>query len=174
MLDYQYLSEKMRAGTYQRAAPFPHIMIEDFLAPAVVSALLPYFPEPVVRSGQEDRSADTSDGVPAQFRKRWISRESAVHIAIRRLYWELNSDPFIRLLEEMSGIEGLLPDPHLLGGGIHQTSAGGFLRVHADFNRHPDLGLDRRLNFGWKGSTTVGAFGGGSRPAIESALFPGN
>ena len=146
MLDYQYLGDKMQAASYREAAPFPHIVVDNFLAPELVRALLPHFPEPVLRSGQEDRSADTSDGVPAQFRKRWISRESAVHIAIRRLYWELNAGPFIRLLEEMSGIEGLLPDPHLLGGGIHQTSAGGFLRVHADFNRHPDLDLDRRLN----------------------------
>ena len=146
MLDYRYLAEVMQAETYQSAAPFPHIMIDNFLAPELVSALLPHFPEPVVRSGQEDRSADTNDGVPAQFRKRWISREGAVPVAIRRLYWELNSGPFIRLLEKMSGIAGLLPDPHLLGGGIHQTSSGGFLRVHADFNRHPELGLDRRLN----------------------------
>ena len=29
---------------------------------------------------------------------------------------------------------------------MHQTEAGGFLRVHADFNRHPNFGLDRRMN----------------------------
>jgi Rps23 Pro-64 3,4-dihydroxylase Tpa1-like proline 4-hydroxylase len=46
----------------------------------------------------------------------------------------------------LTGIEGLLPDPHMQGGGIHQIHRGGFLRVHADFNKHPKFGLDRRLN----------------------------
>lgn len=148
LLDYQYLGNLMPKARqrYQTADPFPHIMIDDFLAPALVGALLPHFPQAVIKPGQEDRSADTTDGAPAQFRKRWVSRESAVDIAIRRLYWELNSGAFIKLLEQMTGIENLLPDPYLLGGGVHQTMPGGFLRVHADFNRHPELDLDRRLN----------------------------
>jgi Rps23 Pro-64 3,4-dihydroxylase Tpa1-like proline 4-hydroxylase len=145
-LDYPQLKLAMDAARYQHAEPFPHIVIEDFLRAEYVQALLPHFPVPKVRSGQEDRSADMADGKPAQFRKRWISREHAVDVAIRRLYWELNASPFVRLLESMTGIDGLLPDPYLLGGGIHQTEAGGFLRVHADFNRHPKLNLDRRLN----------------------------
>jgi hypothetical protein len=146
MLDYQRLARDMDPELYQQAEPFPHIVLDDFLAPDCVRALLPHFPEPRVRSGQEDRSADTGDGKPAQFRKRWVSREQAVHLSIRRVYWELNAAPFISLLEKMTGIDDLLPDPFLLGGGIHQTESGGFLRVHADFNRHPKLNLDRRLN----------------------------
>ena len=64
----------------------------------------------------------------------------------RRLYWELNSNPFVGLLEKITGIAGLLADPHLAGGGVYNTSPGGYLRVHADFNKHPQYGLDRRLN----------------------------
>ena len=148
VLDYAYLQQAMadRAADYRNADPFPNIVIDNFLGAAVIETLLPHFPEPEVRAGQEDRSADMGDGAPAQFRKRWISREHAVDISLRRLYWELNSAPFIRLLEQMAGIDNLIPDPYLLGGGIHQTEPGGFLRVHADFNKHPKLGLDRRLN----------------------------
>jgi Rps23 Pro-64 3,4-dihydroxylase Tpa1-like proline 4-hydroxylase len=148
MLDYAHLRTQMldRAEQYRTAEPFPHIVIDDFLSREVVQALIPRFPPPKIKPGQEDRSADMSDGAPAQYRKRWVSREQGVDIAFRRLYWELNSGPFIELLESMTGIECLLPDPHMLGGGVHQTEAGGFLRVHADFNRHPHFGLDRRLN----------------------------
>ncbi len=46
----------------------------------------------------------------------------------------------------MTGIEGLIADPHFEGGGLHQIERGGHLKVHADFNRHPHTQLDRRLN----------------------------
>jgi Rps23 Pro-64 3,4-dihydroxylase Tpa1-like proline 4-hydroxylase len=39
-----------------------------------------------------------------------------------------------------------VPDPYMFGGGLHFTDSGGKLAVHADFNRHPKLNLDRRLN----------------------------
>lgn len=148
VLNYEQLEQAMIGGAsaYRSADPFPHIVIDDFLTPELVSQFAALFPKPRVKPGQEDRSADTADGVPAQFRKRWVSREMGVDIAFRRLYWELNAGPFVSLLEGMSGINHILPDPHLLGGGVHQTEAGGFLRIHADFNRHPAFGLDRRLN----------------------------
>ena len=49
-------------------------------------------------------------------------------------------------LEALTGIDGLIPDPYFGGGALHQIPAGGFLKVHADFNWHPKLRLDRRLN----------------------------
>ena len=59
---------------------------------------------------------------------------------------QLNSGPFVRFLEELTGIDGLVPDPHLRGGGLHEIRQGGLLGVHADFNVHPRLRLYRRLN----------------------------
>jgi Rps23 Pro-64 3,4-dihydroxylase Tpa1-like proline 4-hydroxylase len=58
----------------------------------------------------------------------------------------LNSNPFVGFLEKITAITGLLADPHLQGGGVHNTRPGGYLKVHADFNKHPRYGLDRRLN----------------------------
>ncbi|TYO60757.1 2OG-Fe(II) oxygenase, partial [Bradyrhizobium hipponense] len=49
-------------------------------------------------------------------------------------------------LERLTGIEGLIPDPYLLGGGLHMIPRGGRLAIHADFNIHKKLRLDRRLN----------------------------
>ena len=39
-----------------------------------------------------------------------------------------------------------MSDPHLEGGGLHEIKSGGVLKIHTDFNRHPFLNLDRRIN----------------------------
>ena len=66
--------------------------------------------------------------------------------ATRALLFQLNSSAFIDFLETLTGICVLIPDPHFWGGGVHQIVRGGFLKAHTDFNRHPRLKLDRRLN----------------------------
>ena len=58
----------------------------------------------------------------------------------------MNSLRVLLFLEALTGIEGLIPDPYFGGGGPHQIQPGGFLKIHADFNVHPQLKLDRRLN----------------------------
>ena len=42
--------------------------------------------------------------------------------------------------------EKLIIDEKLNGGGLHEIKKGGLLKIHSDFNRHPILNLDRRLN----------------------------
>ena len=65
---------------------------------------------------------------------------------LRRFLAFLNSAPMLEFLEALTGIEGLIPDPYFGGAGPHQSSRGGFLKIHADFNWHPKLQLDRRVN----------------------------
>jgi hypothetical protein len=56
-------------------------------------------------------------------------------VRVVRLLAMLNSCVMIRFLEELTGIEKLIPDPHFTGGGLHQIVGGGSLDVHADFRR---------------------------------------
>lgn len=65
---------------------------------------------------------------------------------ITNLLNALNSAQFLGFLEKLTGIKGLIPDPHFLGGGLHETRGGGHLSIHVDFNLHRQLGLRRRLN----------------------------
>ena len=65
---------------------------------------------------------------------------------LRQTLHFLNAAPVLRFLEALTGIEGLLPDPFFFGGGLHRIERGGFLEVHADFNRHPKLNIYRRIN----------------------------
>lgn len=150
VLDYQRLNALLQsdANSYSDAHPFPHIVIDDFLSAAHVSELNRKFPDPSVkrRMGVKHVPVNIEGGGEAQLGKEWLSRESLVDVAFRRLYWELNCGTFIGWLQALTGIQGLLADPHLLGGGVHRTKPGGYLKVHADFNKHPNFGLDRRLN----------------------------
>ncbi len=56
---------------------------------------------------------------------------------IKELITYLNSEVFTRKLSEFTGIAGLISDPLLEGGGLHQTPRNGFLNIHADFTAHP-------------------------------------
>ena len=51
---------------------------------------------------------------------------------------------FVSVLEDASGIPGLIADESLFGAGLHETLPGGALGIHVDFNRLG--GLYRRVN----------------------------
>lgn len=51
----------------------------------------------------------------------------------------------VKWLSRLTGIKGLLADPELFGGGLHCIPQGGFLKMHVDFNEHPN-GWHRRVN----------------------------
>ncbi|MHC4512396.1 MAG: 2OG-Fe(II) oxygenase [Planctomycetota bacterium] len=78
--------------------------------------------------------------------------------SLRRLTAALHSPAFLQMLSHITGIDNLLVDERMLGGGLHQTAAGNQLDVHVDFNYLPDVKLFRRLNLqlylnqGWEES----------------------
>jgi Rps23 Pro-64 3,4-dihydroxylase Tpa1-like proline 4-hydroxylase len=59
---------------------------------------------------------------------------------------ELNGQVFVEYLEALTGIAGLIPDPHYRGAGLHQILPGGLLKIHADFDSQTHLALHRRIN----------------------------
>jgi Rps23 Pro-64 3,4-dihydroxylase Tpa1-like proline 4-hydroxylase len=123
---------------YAAAQPFPHIAVDGFFPEADLDAVLTEFPTPETIRWQRFNNQ--------QERKLASSNERNLGPATRKLIWELNSQVFIEFLEALTGIQGLIPDPHLGGGGLHQIERGGHLGVHVDFNRHTRLQLDRRIN----------------------------
>jgi Rps23 Pro-64 3,4-dihydroxylase Tpa1-like proline 4-hydroxylase len=59
----------------------------------------------------------------------------------------MRSSNFIKFLEKLTGIPGLVSDPTMFGAGLHQIVVGGVLLMHTDFNRHKEhRGLWRRVN----------------------------
>ena len=59
---------------------------------------------------------------------------------------ELNSAEFLKHMEEITGIDQLMGDADLFGGGLHQSVNGAYLNVHIDFNMHPKNSTHRRMN----------------------------
>jgi hypothetical protein len=123
---------------YRTASPFPHVVIDDFLPEPVLDQILAEFPRP---EGAEWWRFDSN-----RERKLASADETIMGPSTRSLLAQLNGAGFIDFLQDLTGISGLVPDPHLFGGGLHQIEPGGFLEVHADFNLHPVTRLERRLN----------------------------
>jgi Rps23 Pro-64 3,4-dihydroxylase Tpa1-like proline 4-hydroxylase len=129
---------KDRAADYRSASPFPNTWFDNFLPEEAASAALRDFPEPkqlrwseFADKNQVKLAFDAAEKLPG---------------SIREILYFFNSRPMLEFLEELTGIQGLIPDPYFVGGGLHQIKPGGFLEVHADFNHHNKLNLERRLN----------------------------
>jgi Rps23 Pro-64 3,4-dihydroxylase Tpa1-like proline 4-hydroxylase len=126
------------AETYQAGQPFPHILIDDFLPVNVLQKVVDTFPD---RYSMPHREYDDEHQVKLEYTTIEVMPATA-----RELLCFFNSSPMLQFLEKLTGITGLIPDPHLTGGGLHQIEPGGKLDIHADFNRLERLKLDRRLN----------------------------
>ena len=127
------------SGRYQSADPCPHIYFDDFLPADVAKGMLAEFPS-VDSTAWKNKYGDEH-----QFK---MACEDSAQFPphIRHMLSQFNSSVFVSFLEKLTGIEGLIPDPHYRGGGMHQIVPGGFLKVHVDFNWYPRLKLERRLN----------------------------
>jgi Rps23 Pro-64 3,4-dihydroxylase Tpa1-like proline 4-hydroxylase len=139
-LDPDYLDDlaSKNREAYANAHPFPHIVIDNFLPESVLDEILEEFPKPGAINWQTFNN--TSE------KKLASTSELQMGEKTRLLLYQLNSATFINFIEKITGIDGIIPDPHFVGGGLHQIQRGGYLKIHADFNRHSKLRLDRRLN----------------------------
>jgi len=122
---------------YNSTVPFPHIVLPDFLDEDILELCLREFPSVPKSSNGYKRS---QENLKFEFRPETLSPP------LRSLFYSFNSLPFIGFIENLTGIRGLIPDPYFAGAGLHQVSTGGHLDIHADFNFHGAMNLERRIN----------------------------
>jgi Rps23 Pro-64 3,4-dihydroxylase Tpa1-like proline 4-hydroxylase len=128
------------AASYQQAEPFPHIVLDNFFDSNYLKGLAQDFPNLLSDSHLEQFSSQ-KEVKSASHLEQGIPDK---HLELIRF---MNAQPFLSFIQQLTGIkETLISDPYLVGGGLHQIRAGGMLKVHADFNKHRLLGLDRRIN----------------------------
>ncbi len=129
--------ERLRTA-YLEAHPFPHCVIDNLFADPDLEKVLDDFPDP--GDDQWRRFENPLE------KKLGFDYRTPVGQNLQQFLFFLNSAPMLEFLEACTGIDGLIPDPYFGGAGPHQLVQGGFLKIHADFNWHPKLKLDRRLN----------------------------
>jgi 2OG-Fe(II) oxygenase superfamily len=126
---------------YATNTPYPHIALENFFDPDLIKVLVANFPSPKLSDWKITHDAT------GHFEEKFnLSSYESIPSPLRLFIDILNSRPFVEFLEDLTGIDGLIPDPHLIGGGLHMLARGGRLGLHIDFNRHKKMRLDRRLN----------------------------
>lgn len=138
LLKFLHDPHELRAR-YQSADPFPHIVLDGLFEDAALERVLAEFPKP------EEMRWMRFDS-PTEKKLGYYHEHSTIAPSVRSFLDAMNGFEMLLFLEALTGIEGLIPDPYFGGGGLHQIEAGGFLKIHSDFNVHPKLKLDRRVN----------------------------
>jgi len=114
---------------YMNADPFPHIIIDGFCDERYLHQVCQAFPDVI-----DDRWIHY---IHYNEKKHGLNRFEVFPDVISDLITELNCQEFVSLLSGLTGVAGLFGDPELEGGGLHQSTNGGFLRIHSDFSSHP-------------------------------------
>jgi hypothetical protein len=123
----------------RNAHPFPHFVEEGWFNPVLLELVLEEFEDredpswkPVIDKYQDThRSAVGKDLGPA----------SQLYFSIVNAGW------FVRMLSVLTGIDDLIVDVHLYGGGLHETRPGGMFGIHRDFDRNVRTGLHNEMVF---------------------------
>ena len=125
---------------YLTAKPFPNITLNNFFKNDFLNTILGEFPDLSKLNDSENYNAKNEIKLSNKNYEKFPP-------TIKSFIDFLNSNIFLDFLQNLTSInEKLVSDPRLEGGGLHEIKSGGVLKIHTDFNRHPFLDLDRRIN----------------------------
>lgn len=133
----QNKSEYLKSS-YNKAKPYPHLVIDDLFEPALLNKILEEFPQAKNRDwlvwDTDHELKATSRGIDG------LSTFTQMFCL-----W-LNSPEVITAIESIVGTKNLVGDPLFHGAGLHEMYRDGWLEMHADYTRHFSLPLMRRFN----------------------------
>jgi hypothetical protein len=148
--DKRAFSTFTEIDNYRDASPFPHVVVDNLFRPELLDRVVDEWPEvSATQLMHHNDGTHSKDKYASTLRTEYGK-------CTRSLLRYLGEPTFLKALEKVTGIVGLIPDPYLWGGGLHFTRAGGKLAIHADFSKHLKYQLDRRLNLivylnhGWR------------------------
>ena len=122
---------------WSRSQPFHWAVIEDFLPLEHAERVYEAYPQP---------DDDRWDHTTYMHQKGKYTKTQGFEGVLADFFDFSASPSLLAWLEKLTGIESLISDPSLAGGGLHSSSTGGFLDIHIDYNRHPKFKWHRRLN----------------------------
>ena len=133
------IAEK-ESKNYLNGIPFPCIVIENFFDENFLNRVTRDFPD--LSKIESSKKYMNKNEIKFANNDYTCFPES-----IKNLINFMNSKYYLDFLQKLTHIkEKLIIDPELNGGGLHEIKKGGVLKVHTDFNKHPSLDIDRRLN----------------------------
>jgi hypothetical protein len=135
---YQDAEVAELARRFRRAEPFPHLVIDDFLSPQGIDAARA-FPDATWPHWHLFRDE-------YQKQKHTCNDLTTIPRPLTDLIHECSGPSFLSFLSKVTGIQKLLPDPYLEGGGLHGSGEGGVLTPHTDFHLYKRLNLYRAIN----------------------------
>ena len=138
----QALADEHREA-YRAAHPFPHVVIDGLFPPDVLRLLVDEFPRPDDIAWNMHGPGPTRRADDPRLEKLQTSDERLFPAFTRHVMGQLNSHGFLRFLESLTGVTGLIPDSAFNSCGLHSTGLGGKLMVHIDADRHS---LGRRFH----------------------------
>ena len=124
------------SGNFKNSVPAPMIVIDDFL------------PEDVARDLSKEIDLIDKD-LCRKFTRNGSYMEECNDVSLMPKAYpiisELHSQPFMKWLNQLTGIKYLIPDPYLVGAGYSRSFKGDSLKNHVDFNWNDSLKLYRAL-----------------------------
>ncbi len=123
------LAEECKAK-YAQNSPFPHIVFKNLFQSDYLDNILNEFPD---LSSVNHLNYHNSN----EFKFASLGGDN-FGLQTTSLFDFLNSSHFLGFLQKLTGIEEpLYGDPYFYGGGLHEIKNKGYLKIHADFNKHP-------------------------------------
>ena len=140
LIDIDNLNKRLAEirADYQSKKPFRYVSFENFFKGPKAELIYNQYPE--IKNGTWDGKTYMDQN--NKFHKTKFDQGSV----LEKVFIELNSPEFTKWVEQVTEIDEILPDPELMGGGLHQSTNGAYLNVHVDFNIHPTTKFHRRLN----------------------------
>lgn len=121
------------------AAPFNHVVIDNFFTPETVDALIAEFPayDSSVWNAHYNNAIENKKAC-----NHWDKFPKTTYAVLHYLC----GTGFENIVSEITGHQGVQADVGLHGGGWHAHTTAGNLNIHLDYSIHPKLQLERHYN----------------------------
>jgi hypothetical protein len=121
---------------FANAGPFPHVVIDGLWNDDWLRGIVDEFPDPADPRWQT-YGMEQERGKKAGARPLWGPETVKWFDAMAGPEW-------CAWIATLLGVPSVVPDD--IGGGQHLSAEDARLGIHVDFNQHPTLPLDRRMN----------------------------
>ena len=134
----RYINWMQVKEQFKNSTPFNHVIIDNFFQPHIAEQLATEFPSynnPGL--GFYDNAIEN---------KKVLNKWDKFPKLTYQAFTYLAREEFVKNMRELIGEQNLWMDVGLNGGGWHMHGRGGKNNVHLDYNIHPKLREQRKLN----------------------------